>query len=73
MKEIRRLNHDLMNVLTSVNGFMELALAEPVRNVRFSHMQRAIKELRRAVRLAQTLRQQIEAKASQYGETSDGV
>jgi len=57
-----------MNILTSVNGFLDLALSEPDRATRYSHMMRARKEIRRAINIAQDLRMQIEAKANLYGE-----
>lgn len=68
MKETGRLLHNLANVLTSSRGFIELALDESERSKRFEYMKRAIKELDRAVEVADDLRQRIAAKAKQYGE-----
>jgi len=71
VKEIRRLLHDQINVLTSASGFIELALDEPERSKRFEHMRRAQKELTRAVGIAKDLRLLIEAKATTYGEKAN--
>jgi hypothetical protein len=57
-----------MNIFTSISGFIELALGEPDRSTRFSHMMRAQKEIRRAIKILKDLRVEIEAKAKQYGE-----
>ena len=71
MREIHRLIHNQNNILTSVNGFIELALDEPDRSKRYEYMRRAQKEIRRAVEVAKDMRIQIEAKASIYGEKLD--
>ena len=68
MKQIKRLIHEYMNALTSASGFLDLALGEPERSIRYQHMIRAQREMRRAIELAKKVREQIEAKASQYGE-----
>jgi hypothetical protein len=68
VKEIWRLIHDNANILTSINGFLDLALEESDRARRYSHMMRAKKEIRRAIELNQHLRIAIEAKKRQYGE-----
>jgi sugar phosphate isomerase/epimerase len=67
VREIRRLLHDYMNVLTSVNGFLDLAVGEPERAKRYEYMKRARRELTRAINLARELRQQIE---TTFGEGS---
>ncbi len=69
MKAIRRLIHDQVNILTSINGFLELALGEPDRSTRYRHMMRAQKEIRRMVALTKDLQQQVDAKARSYGDT----
>lgn len=69
MRELRRLGHDYMNALTSIYGFLDLALEEPERSKRYEHMNRAKKEVKRAITLAKQLRDRIETKARQYGET----
>lgn len=68
MKEIRRLIHNLTNVLTSARGFIDLALSEPERSKRYRHIQLAIRELNRAVKIMQDLSDRIEVKATEYGE-----
>jgi hypothetical protein len=67
VKHIRRLLHDQMNILSSVSGFLELALDEPDRSKRFEYMRRARKETCRAIEVAKQLRLEIEAR---YGDTA---
>lgn len=68
MKELLRLAHDYMNALTSISGFIDLAFGEPERSKRYEHMRRAQKEVRRAVKIAEDLRDRLETKARQYDE-----
>ena len=68
MKALKRLAHDYLNALTSISGFLDLALGEPDRSKRYAHMHRAQKELRRAIVIAKDLRARLEIKAKQYDE-----